>query len=61
MVKTVNEFVVLVSQMHEAQKRYFRERGTQALNDARKLEKLVDQEILEREKRQAEKNQPGLF
>lgn len=43
-------FEKLVRDMREAQKRYFRDRGMDALRDAKSLERRVDEE-LERIKR----------
>jgi len=59
-VKTVGEFVNLVSQMREAQRKYFRNRASSDLNEAKVFEKQVDDEIGQFYKRREEKNQPGL-
>jgi len=60
MVKTVGEFVSMVSRMREAQRQYFRTRAPGDLNAAKILESRVDDEIKEYFKRQENKNQPGL-
>ena len=39
------QFFDLVRSMREAQKTYFRTRATSALNESRRLEKAVDDEI----------------
>jgi predicted RNA-binding Zn ribbon-like protein len=57
---TVSEFVSLVEKMREAQKRYFRTRASYNLNDSKKLEKQVDEAVEQWNKRQVEKQQPGL-
>ena len=60
MVKTVGEFVSMVSKMREAQRNYFRTRSSGALNEAKVFESQVDDAIKQFYKRQEEKNQPGL-
>ena len=60
MIKTVGEFVELVSLMRDAQKDYFRCRGFTELNVSKALEKQVDDAIKDFYKRQAEKKQPVL-
>ena len=60
MIKTVGEFVSLVFKMREAQKRYFRTRASSDLNESKKIEFQVDDEIGQFYKRREEKNQPGL-
>jgi hypothetical protein len=60
MIKTVGEFVNLVAQMRDAQKQYFRSRGSSELNVSKALEKKVDDEIKDFYKRQSDKKQPGL-
>jgi len=60
MVKTIGEFVSLVEKMREAQRQYFRSRGISDLNASKALEKQVDDAIEDYNRRQAEKNQPGL-
>ncbi len=60
---TVGEFVNAVKEMREAQKKYFRTRSQDALLKSKELEKIVDNLIADREKRQQEKGpqQGSLF
>ena len=60
MIKTVGEFVSLVSKMRDAQKHYFRSRRSTELNISKALKKQVDDAIKDFNKRLADKNQPGL-
>ena len=60
MIKTVGEFVGLISKMREEQKLYFRTRSTSDLNNAKKIEAQVDDEIRQFYKRREEKDNPGL-
>ena len=60
MIKTVDELFALVSKTRNAQRLYFRYRSSQNLNDAKLLEKQVDQEIEQWEKQQYERSQPEL-
>ena len=60
MIKTVGEFVNLVLKMREAQQQYFRTRRLSDLNDSKKFESQVDDEIVQFYKRCEEKDQPGL-
>ena len=60
MIKTVGEFVALVSKMREAQRQYFRYRSDHNSIYAKNLEKEVDRAIDQWNKSQAEKVQPSL-
>ena len=60
MIKTVGEFVALISKMREAQRQYFRTRSGHDLNVSKDLEKKVDDEIKQFYERKANKKQPGL-
>ena len=57
---TVGEFASMVARMRDAQKRYFRTRSGNDLNDAKVWEARVDDALKEREERRAEWNQPKL-
>lgn len=43
---TTEEFTVLVKMMRNAQKQYFRTREPLMLNESKRLERLVDNELL---------------
>lgn len=45
-----NEFVKLVKEMREMQKKYFKTRDTKVLAESKRLEREVDKEIEETEK-----------
>lgn len=47
-----NDFITLVARMRSAQKRYFKERSTDALNESKTLERQVDSEIQQRQSTQ---------
>ena len=55
------QFFDLVRSMREAQKTYFRTRGTSALNESRRLEKAVDDEIKNALRIEQESREPKLF
>ena len=57
---TVGEFADMVAKMREAQKRYFRYRSNQILDEAKYWEARVDAALEEREERRAEEAQPKL-
>lgn len=57
----MDKFIITVKQMREAQKRYFRYRTSIELNQAKKLEKEVDDMIREREREDNDKLQLKLF
>jgi len=60
MVKTVGEFVDLVSRMREAQKRFFRNHADMDLRAAKAIERQVDDEIKKYFEKREEKKQPRL-
>ena len=55
------QFFDLVCRMREAQKTYFRTRATPALNESRRLEKAVDDEIKNALRIEQERREPNLF
>ncbi len=55
------QFFDLVCRMREAQKTYFRTRATSALNESRRLEKSVDDEIKNALRIEQESREPKLF
>lgn len=55
------QFFDLVRSMREAQKTYFRTRATSALNESRRLEKAVDDEIKNALRIEQESREPKLF
>lgn len=55
------QFFDLVRGMREAQKTYFRTRATSALNESKKLEKAVDDEIARVEKIIYKQQNPSLW
>jgi hypothetical protein len=58
---TAKEFFILVVQMRNAQKLYFRNRDKSDLQSSKKLEKLVDDEIRRVERSQVEPELPLLL
>ena len=58
---TTGEFADLIKAMRDAQKEYFKTRSTAALNKSKELEKQVDTILKERNKREYERKNPGLF
>jgi hypothetical protein len=58
---TAKEFFILVVQMRNAQKLYFRNRDKSDLQASKKLEKQVDDEIRRVERSQVEPELPLLF
>ena len=55
------QFFDLVRSMREAQKTYFRTRATSALNESKRLEKAVDDEIKNALRIEQESREPKLF
>lgn len=55
------QFFDLVRGMREAQKTYFRTRATSALNESRRLEKAVDDEIKNALRIEQERREPKLL
>ena len=55
------QFFDLVRSMREAQKTYFRTRATSALNESRRLEKAVDDEIKNALRIEQERREPKLL
>lgn len=55
------QFFDLVRNMREAQKTYFRTRATSALNESKRLEKAVDDEIKNALRIEQESREPKLF
>lgn len=55
------QFFDLVRSMREAQKTYFRTRATSALNESKRLEKAVDDEIKNALRIERESREPKLF
>ena len=53
-------FVILVGEMREAQKAYFRTRSTEYLNKSKTLERQVDEEIRNIENAERQKREPEL-
>jgi hypothetical protein len=64
-VKAVEQFVVKVQAMREAQKNYFRFRDAMMMGHARKMEMEVDQQLgmweMERVREEAREQHPELF
>lgn len=54
-MEPMDDFATLVKQMRRAQKRYFRERSPQTLNESKDLERRVDRAL------EAMVATPGLF
>lgn len=57
-IDTQRDIIVLVKEMRQAQKDYFRTRTTEALQRSKHIERLVDEEL---ERRDNEEKQPTLF
>jgi len=57
---TCGEFAGMVAKMRDAQKRYFRNKSSHDLDDAKVWEARVDDALKEREERRAEEAQPKL-
>lgn len=55
------EFADLVFKMRTAQKKYFRTRSQGSLIESKTYEKEVDRLLEERQKRETERQNPGLF
>lgn len=60
-VMTTGEFADIVQKMREAQKQYFKTHSSEWLDKSKVLEKQVDTILEERNKREYERKNPGLF
>lgn len=58
---TTGEFADIVQKMREAQKKYFKTHSSEWLDKSKALEKQVDTILEERNKREYERKNPGLF
>ena len=58
---TTGEFADIVQKMREAQKQYFKTNSSEWLDKSKALEKQVDTILEERNKREYERKNPGLF